>query len=216
MLSTDVEAVVTTQPIAPTPQSALSFNPPPHLPTTFPLNTEYYDSVEVVMIQHSTQPARGRSRQARRQWAFISVATIVVAVASMWLITTSAEGSVSHPRFTTPVAFARLADIPSHNRLYRATMIPSPDPIALDRTLSWTVEVRTAAGTPVEGAVLELESWMPDSEGVSAPRPRVTANEGAGRYRIDGLRFDRRGWWNVKLRISAPAGTDSLAFNLIL
>jgi len=33
-----------------------------------------------------------------------------------------------------------------------------------------------------------------------------------GHYRVDGLRFDRRGWWNVRLNIAVPGGTDSLAF----
>jgi hypothetical protein len=79
----------------------------------------------------------------------------------------------------------------------------------------WSVEVATADGVPVEGATLELESWMPDDDRPIQPQPRVSADLGAGQYRVAGLRFDRRGWWNVRLRIEGDSGTDSLAFNLV-
>jgi hypothetical protein len=104
------------------------------------------------------------------------------------------------------VTFSRLANIPSHNGIYRASLIASRS--------SWTLEVRTASGTPVPGASLALESAMPDDGRVAATHPRVTELAG-GQYRVDGLRLDRSGWWNVKLAISAATGSDSLAFNLV-
>jgi hypothetical protein len=105
------------------------------------------------------------------------------------------------------VTFSRLTNIPSHNAVYRASMIPLVNS-------QWTIEIQTASGTHAPNASLALESWMPDDERVVAMHPRVT-ELGDGRYRVDGLRFDRHGWWNVKLAISAAAGTDSLAFNLV-
>ena len=36
-----------------------------------------------------------------------------------------------------------------------------------------------------------------------------------GRYRVEGHRLDRHGWWNVRLAVAASAVTDSLAFNRI-
>jgi hypothetical protein len=56
---------------------------------------------------------------------------------------------------------------------------------------------------------------MPDDAGGVFTHARVTGYLGQGRYRVDGLRFDRRGWWNVKLEIASSSGTDSLAFNVI-
>ena len=55
---------------------------------------------------------------------------------------------------------------------------------------------------------------MPDDP-AGVTHPRVTGYLGQGRYRVEGLRFDRRGWWNVKLQIASGSGTDSLAFNVI-
>ena len=116
---------------------------------------------------------------------------------------------------TAAPAFARVSAIPSHNGVYQASLVAPSSPIAGSGPDGWTVEVRTAAGTPVENAALALESWMPDDARVNATRPRATRYLGDGRYRVDGLRLDQHGWWNVRLEIAASVGTDSLAFNLV-
>ena len=143
------------------------------------------------------------SRQPLQQWKHFLAATLVAGAAIA--ATTSLGGAAGAPTF----AFAQLADVPSHDERYTASLIPAAG--------AWTLEVRTTDGAPVEGAALRLESWMPD-DGTAAPaRPRVTAALGGGRYRVEGVRLDRPGWWNVKLEVSSPAaGTDSLAFNLVL
>jgi hypothetical protein len=178
------------------------------------------------MIRYSIDGKRTAPGRARRRMPASAVAVAVgVAVASLWLVASAEDGSAARgaplataapPATAAPAVVARLADISSHDGLYRATMVLPPGPIGRDRPLASTLEVRTARGAPVEGAALALESWMPDDTTVVAPRPRATAELGGGRYRIEGLRFDREGWWNVRLRISGAAGTDSLAFNLVL
>jgi hypothetical protein len=116
---------------------------------------------------------------------------------------------------TTTAAFSRLSAISSHNGAYRASLVPPAHAADRSGSAEWTVEVQTNNGAPVDGATLALESWMPDDDHVIATRPRVTANLGGGRYRVDGIELDRRGWWNIKLQIVAAGGTDSLAFNLV-
>ena len=147
--------------------------------------------------------------------ARFSLAATAAAIALLFLIGSADDGFTARAAWVTPVA-ARLSDIPSHHRVYWASMITSPDPIELKRPLTFTVEIRTAADAPVEGALLALESWMPDDEKVSIARPRAVAELGGGFYRVEGLRFDSRGWWNLRLQIAAAGMTDSLAFNLVL
>ena len=173
------------------------------------------------MSQDSMERKRTAARTAHRRLPSSAVvAAVGAALAALWLVTSAEDGSAARGApvavSTAPVVVARLSDIPSHGGLYRASVVPSPSPIERTRPLAWTVVVRTAAGAPVEGASLALESWMPDDKSAVPPRPRATAALGGGRYRVEGLRFDRAGWWNVKLQISAAAGTDSLAFNLVL
>ena len=129
----------------------------------------------------------------------LATAFAFMTVMAGWTIERSGDASV--------VTFSKLSNIPSHNGVYRASMTASADS-------QWTIEVETASGTRVPNASLALESWMPDEERFVAVHPRVSALAD-GRYRVDGLRLDRPGWWNVKLAISAASGTDSLAFNLV-
>jgi hypothetical protein len=138
-----------------------------------------------------------------------TLAAMGVAIAVVTPIAGADDNATAHRELATTAAFARLSAIPSHNGIYRASLARSVDPGV------WTVNVQTTAGTAVGGATLALERWMPDDERLAPTRLRVTQNLGGGRYRVEGLRFDRRGWWNVKLQVSAPNGTDSLAFNLV-
>lgn len=129
----------------------------------------------------------------------LATAFAFMTVIAGWTIVRSGDASV--------VTFSKLSNIPSHNGVYRASMIASANS-------QWTIEIQTAAGTRVPDASLALESWMPDDERVVAVHPRVS-ELAEGRYRVYGLRLDRPGWWNVRLAISAGVGTDSLAFNLV-
>ena len=47
-------------------------------------------------------------------------------------------------------------------------------------------------------------------------RPRVTRSLGDGIYEIEGVRFNMGGWWEFKLAITAPTGSDVVTFNLNL
>ena len=155
--------------------------------------------------QSNSAPAR----RARRT-IDISATTAVVGVAIAIGLLSAGEGAGTRTAHATAATatFSRLSAIPSHNGLYRASLEPRAGS-------TWTVRVETAAGAPVDDAVLSLESWMPDDDRVAALHPRVTGSAGEGRYHVEGLRLDRRGWWNVRLQVARPGATDSLAFNLV-
>jgi len=107
------------------------------------------------------------------------------------------------------IVAARLTDIPSHNRVYRASL-------DLTNDFVWTLRVRSASGVPVPNASVSMEAWMPDQERVAHATPASIQSVGAGSYRISPLTFDRSGWWNLKVQVTAGGRTDSLAFNVIL
>jgi hypothetical protein len=144
-----------------------------------------------------------------------TVAAMAVAVVVVPPKTAGRRVAVSGARSAATLGFSRLSSIPSHNGIYRASLIPSPADSREGSATAWTVEVRTANGAPVERATLALDSWMPDHERLGATPARVTGDMGDGRYRVEGLRLGRRGWWNVRLTVAAQTGTDSLAFNLV-
>jgi hypothetical protein len=44
----------------------------------------------------------------------------------------------------------------------------------------------------------------------------VTQGLGDGAYRIEGVRFNMGGWWELKVTIAAGGVTDTVTFNLDL
>ena len=167
------------------------------------------------MVGYQKQPQRSRVAGSSARRARFSFAYTGMAIALLCLIASAHDGLPARAAPVTP-AVAGLYGVPSHNRAYRASMIPSPDPIERNGSLTLTVQIRTAVDTPVEGAFLGLESWMPDNESVRVERPRAIVELGRGFYRVEGLHLDSPGWWNLKLQISAAGNTDSLAFNVVL
>lgn len=167
------------------------------------------------LLQSNCAPARPA------RWTFdvsATLAAMAIAVVVASLITVAGNGTATASTSATPTVFSRLADIPSHSGTYRASLVPSSDAAGQSDRLDspvWIVTVETAAGTPVDDATLSLESWMPDDDRMPATRASVTRALGAGRYRVEGLRLDRRGWWNVRMQIAGLGATDSLAFNLV-
>jgi YtkA-like protein len=160
---------------------------------------------------------RRAANATRRRSMTASSAVAASSIVGVVLLFTSASATVAARHGEPPpmAAFSRLTGIPSHNGTYRASLVRTLDPASRSGEPVWNVEVASADGVPVEGAILALESWMPDHDRPIRPQPRVSGDLGVGRYRVAGLRFERRGWWNVRLRIDGRAGTDSLAFNLV-
>jgi hypothetical protein len=78
---------------------------------------------------------------------------------------------------------------------------------------SWTVQVNTASGGAISEARVYAFASMPESDRTSPMHIRAIES-GNGSYRVDGLKLDRPGWWNIALVITSPIGTDSAAFNV--
>lgn len=100
----------------------------------------------------------------------------------------------------------------SHDGIYSAEVVWT-SPIVIGATQSWTVHL-SRRNRRVSHATMSAEAWMPETGARASMHPTVTY-VGGGDYRIDHLRFDRAGWWNVALEIHGRAGTDSVAFNVI-
>ena len=69
-------------------------------------------------------------------------------------------------------------------------------------------------GQPVTNAKIAIGGGMPEHGHGLPTRPRVTKDLGNGWYEISGLRFNMGGWWELKLTVTGPEGTDTVTFNL--
>jgi hypothetical protein len=104
----------------------------------------------------------------------------------------------------------------SDDGLFRVSFVPSADPVPVNQMHSWTLEVLTADGQPVEDATITVSGDMPQHLHGMPTRPQVTGNLGAGRYQVEGFRFQMGGWWVIEFEISAPGRHDRVTFNLML
>jgi hypothetical protein len=100
--------------------------------------------------------------------------------------------------------------------LYRGTIRPDGDSIAQKKLQQWTLHLENASGTPVNAAKIMIDGGMPQHGHGLPTKPLVTRELGDGDYLVEGMKFNMGGWWVVKFRVTAPAGADSLVFNLKL
>lgn len=103
----------------------------------------------------------------------------------------------------------------STSGVYQVVIEPEA-PLRTRKLQSVKVIVRTAEEAPVEGASIIVDGGMPQHGHGLPTTPRVTRALGEGAYRVEGLKFNMGGWWEVKFRIDAAAGVDSVTFNLAL
>ncbi|MGE0501855.1 MAG: FixH family protein [Rhizobiaceae bacterium] len=102
------------------------------------------------------------------------------------------------------------------NGLYVAAVEPEVEPVQQGPLHAWIVTVTMPDGAAVEGAAIAVDGGMPQHGHGLPTAPAVAAYLGEGRYRIDGVRFNMAGWWELKLTITAPAGEDTAYFNILL
>lgn len=102
------------------------------------------------------------------------------------------------------------------NGRYRAQLAPNAPLVPIGRLHRWTLRVEHADGTPVTDLAATIDGGMPQHGHGLPTQPRVTGSLPDGQLVIDGMKFSMTGWWQLQVRVSGDAGTDSVAFNLIL
>ena len=104
----------------------------------------------------------------------------------------------------------------SNAGLYRVTLSPDALPITVRKMHVWTVTLLTSAGAPVTQAAIAISGGMPQHGHGLPTTPQVTKNLGNGRYLIEGVKFNMRGWWTFDLAVDGEHGADGVTFNIVL
>ena len=99
--------------------------------------------------------------------------------------------------------------------MYVATIVTTAT-LQPRRMYTLEVSIADAEGKPIDDATIEVDGGMPQHGHGFPTLPRITRNLGSGSYELSGLRFNMGGWWELKLAISTPCGTDTVTFNLAL
>lgn len=105
-------------------------------------------------------------------------------------------------------ASAATLEASSTGGLYQVT-VESPGDLVMNVLENWVVTIRDSKGQPVDNATISIDGGMP-SHGHGLPTaPAVTEKLGDGRYRVEGVKFNMSGSWELDLEIVAAPGTDS-------
>ena len=112
---------------------------------------------------------------------------------------------------TAPVA----SEWTSERGAFAVSFDSSLDPIEINRIHSWTLTIMRD-GKPVEGAEITVTGGMPAHDHGMPTAPRVTAEIGAGKYLLQGMRFHMNGYWEVTIGISADGTRDTVVIRLDL
>ena len=100
--------------------------------------------------------------------------------------------------------------------VYRVALVPPAQAPAINQMHSWKVKLATPDGTPVHGAKIAVDGGMPQHGHGLPTQPRVTREIADGTYQLDGMKFSMTGWWEVKLDIQGPQGSDKVTFNTVV
>jgi YtkA-like len=96
------------------------------------------------------------------------------------------------------------------------TLQPPQAAPAINQIHSWTINVATPAGAPVQGARISVDGGMPQHGHGLPTRPRVTRELANGDYLMEGMKFSMTGWWEIKLAIEAAGAADKVTFNRVI
>ena len=104
----------------------------------------------------------------------------------------------------------------SSNKTFKVSYTSDRDPAPVNRIHSWTLNVLTADGKPVTGAIISLDGNMPEHGHGLPTEPEVTQEISSGEYLVEGMKFSMPGWWVIDFNIKSGDKQDTVKFNLIL
>jgi len=99
----------------------------------------------------------------------------------------------------------------SDNGKYKLSLFCNDPTIPLQKIHSWTLHVEDAMGKPVENLKIYISGGMPMHRHGFPTKPRVSNHLGNGDYRVDGIKFNMAGHWEMLFNINEkgkPSGRD--------
>lgn len=99
-----------------------------------------------------------------------------------------------------------------------ATQYPTELNLAPPNTIhSWLFMITDLYGNRIEYAEIDVGGHMPGHVHGLPTQPRVTKEIHPGIYRVEGMKFQMKGWWVVEFTVRGVGHkVDSIIFNLVL
>ena len=99
---------------------------------------------------------------------------------------------------------------------YRVTLYSSKSPIPQRTIHDWVLHLETQDGELVEDAKIYVFGGMPMHQHGFPTRPRIKEYLGAGNYRIEGIKFNMPGHWEMRFNIKRKDQLDRVVYKIHL
>lgn len=90
----------------------------------------------------------------------------------------------------------------TENGLYKVKLFSNESPIPLQKIHSWTLHIETADGKPAENLKVYVNGGMPMHRHGFPTKPTMSAHLANGDYRVDGIKFNMPGHWEMRFNIT--------------
>lgn len=89
-------------------------------------------------------------------------------------------------------------------------------PLSINKIHSWILHVADSSGNAISNAQLVVTGGMPEHNHGLPTSPAVTASLDDGDYKVDGIRFHMRGYWEIRVSIDTGTEHDDVTIALTL
>lgn len=130
-------------------------------------------------------------------------------------------GSMNHMTHAA-AGTARYADrknavtMKSESGNYRISLFSDVSPIPVKKMHTWTVHVENMSGAPFESGRLYVNGGMPMHRHDFPTMPIVKEYLGNGDYKVEGIKFNMFGHWEMGFNIQSGRETDYVVFKINL
>jgi len=102
----------------------------------------------------------------------------------------------------------------SQNKNFKVSLYCNESPIPMRKIHDWTIHIETPDGQPVEDAKVFIFGGMPMHNHEFATLPKVEEYLGNGKYRVEGLKFNMIGHWEMHFTIQQKKIRDRAIFKI--
>lgn len=89
-------------------------------------------------------------------------------------------------------------------------------PLVINKIHTWILHVEDSDGNAIAGANITVTGGMPEHNHGLPTLPQVTATPEHGNYKVEGMRFHMRGYWEIRVAIDVGSEHDSVMIPLQL
>ena len=99
---------------------------------------------------------------------------------------------------------------------FKVSFVSELDPLTINKIHSWVLHVEDDNGEAITDAEISVNGGMPEHNHGLPTVPEVAATLENGDYKIEGMRFHMRGYWEIRILIDGGTISDSVTIALTL